>query len=501
MMKNDDMRELLSHSVCQWCYGKDCQEILHCCVKLGDADIWHTETARTQAARANNVEVVVIGECVDVREGRDADKIAEGLCRLDGQAFEKEIEDLCGDYVIFRRDGGDVKVYGDAIHMMSVYYGTNQYAGVVASCEALIVDDVSKISPTSAKVLSGAYESGKYLAGDMTMYDDVKALLPNHYLSVKDAKAVRYFPKEELKVVSTEAEVDAIIDNTIQMVEHCIRQFARRMKFASPLTPGGDSRLNCAFLNKLIPQNDVLYYVIHTKEMRAFQENEALVRKLVGEFGLNDFHFYPEVETLSEERVSAIRRTFGPIREWPKKVWTYHPEIKDRTIVSGALIGHVLGGKLGLNMPEWMAGLWFMKITQKNVSRIAGKEVERWYRDAMSAINKGYSKFDIWYWEIRCGRWNANAISRNDLIGVHDINFYNSHRIINEWCKIPRRLRVRKIIHNRMLMRLCPSVAKITFNPCAHRGGRLRVPVLAKIIPIWCRWIVVHIIEMWRRGI
>ena len=298
----------------------------------------------------------------------------------------------------------------------------------------------------------------------------------------------------------TESEVDAIIDNTIQMVEHCIRQFAQRMKFASPLTPGGDSRLNCAFLNKLIPQNDVLYYVIRTKEMKSFQENETLVRKLADEFGFHDFHFYPETETLTDERVATIKRVFGPIREWPKKIWAYHPDLKDRTIVSGALIGHVLGGQLGKNMPEWLAGLWFMKVRQHNVSRIAGKEVEKWYRDAMSAVKKGYSKFDMWYWEIRCGRWNANTISRDDLLGIHDINIYNSHRIINEWCKIPRHLRVRKLIHHRMLMRLYPSVANIAFNPCLHRGSRMRSPILAKIVPVWCRWIVIHIMEMWRRG-
>lgn len=499
-MGNNDMHELLRHSVCQWCYGRDCKDVLSNCIKFGDGEIWHTSTARVLVARENGHEIVIIGECVDVREGHDADKIAEELCRLNGQMFEIEIENLCGDYVIFRRDESDVKVYGDAIHMMSVYYGINKYAGIVASCEALIVDDVSDISPKSAKALAGAYESGKYLAGDMTMYDDVKALLPNHYLSVRSAESVRYFPREDLKVVRTESEVDAIIDSTIQMVERCIKQFAKRMKFASPLTPGGDSRLNCAFLNKLIPQDEVLYYVIRTTEMKSFQENEHLVKKVADEFGFDDFHFYSEKEIFTDENISTIKRVFGPVREWPKKIWAYHPEVKDRAIVSGALIGHILGGQLGKNMPEWLCGLWFMKIRQHNVSKIAGEEVKKWYHDVMSAVKKGYSKFDMWYWEIRCGRWNANTISRDDLIGIHDINIYNSHRIINEWCKIPRHLRVRKLIHNRMLARLCPAVANITFNPCAHRGGRLRSSLLAKIIPVWCRWIVVYIMEMWRRG-
>lgn len=498
-MKSDDMRELLRRSISQWCYGKNCREILPRDVKIGESYIWCSENARIQVSNKNEVEVVVIGECVDVREEYDADKIAERLCSFDNDSFEKEIENLCGDYVIFRLDSKDLKVYGDAIHMMSIYYGINKYAGVVASCEALIVDDASKISSSSAKVLAGAYESGKYLAGDMTMYDDVKALLPNHYLSVQNVKSVRYFPREDLKVVCTEAEVDAIIDDTIKMVENCIRQFAKRMKFASPLTPGGDSRLNCAFLNKLIPQKDVLYYVINTKEMKAFRENKELVQELAEEFGFKDFRFYSETEILTDEQVENIKQVLGPIREWPKKIWAYHPDIKDRTIVSGALIGHILGGQLGKNMPEWLCGLWFMKIRQHNVSKIAEKEVEKWYRDATMAIKKGYSKFDLWYWEIRCGRWNANTISRDDLIGIRDINIYNSHRIINEWCKIPRRLRVRKLIHNRMLKRLYPPVANVAFNPSASRGSRMKSSLLARIIPVWCRSIVVHIIEKLRR--
>lgn len=500
-MRSDEMRELLRHSICQWCYGKDCREILPSRVKLGDADIWCTSSARIQVARNKSVEVVVIGECVDVREEHDANKIAEELSLLDGQSFEKEIENLCGGYAIFRREQGDVKVYGDAIHMMSIYYGINKFAGVVASCEALIVDDVDKVSTASRKVLSGSYEIGLYLAGDMTMYDDIKALLPNHYLSLKNGRVIRYFPKEDIKVVHTESEIDAIIDDTIQMTECCIRQFAKRMSFASPLTPGGDSRLNCAFINKLVPQEDVLYYVIHNIEMKLFEDNETLVRKLAAEFKFKDFHFYPEVGIVSNEKVETLKRVLGPIREWRKIVWAYHPDVKDRAIVSGALIGHVLGGQLGMNMPECFAGAWFMRIAQRNVSRIAGEEVEKWYHDAMCAIKKGYSKFDMWYWEIRCGRWNANTISINDLLGIRDINFYNSHRIIKGWCRIPRHLRVRKLIHKRLLRRLYPSVADIAFNPCVYRGSRLGSPMLARIIPVWWRSVALHAIELLRKGV
>ena len=373
---------------------------------------------------------------------------------------------------------------------------------------AEVIGELTKSRHVGVLATEGTIKSESYNLEIQKLHPDVKVSgvacpfwVPLVEYNEADSPGADYFVKKRIdQIMAKDPEIDAIIDNTIQMVERCIRQFAKRMKFASPLTPGGDSRLNCAFLNKLIPQDEVLYYVIRTTEMKSFQENEILVRKLADEFGFHDFHFYQETETLTDERVAAIKRVFGPIREWPKKIWAYHPELKDRTIVSGALIGHILGGELGKNMPEWLVGLWFMKIRQRNVSKLAGKAVAEWYRDAMSAVKKGYSKFDMWYWEIRCGRWNANTISRDDIIGIHDINIYNSHRIINEWCKIPKRLRVRKLIHKRMLMRLCPSVADVTFNPCAHRGSRMRLPILAKIIPPWCRWIVVHFMEMWRRG-
>lgn len=498
-MNKGKMRELLDRSICQWCYGKSCRGLLPCSVRLGDDYIWHTERARVSSARSNDVDIIIIGECVDIREGHDADKIAEGLCSLADLRFEQEIENLCGGYAIFRRDKDGIKVYGDAIHMMSVYYGIDRYKGIVASCEALIVHDVSEISPEASKVLAGAYEPGLYLAGDMTMYDNVKALLPNHYLSLKDSRPVRYFPYENLKIAQTDAEVNECVDNTIQWVNRCIRQFSKRMSFASPLTPGGDSRLNCAFINNLIPQKDVRYYVIETKEVKSFQENAILIKKIAEEFRFNDFHFYPEEETVSSDQIEELKRSFGPIREWRNKIWAYHPDIKDRTIVSGALIGHILGGRLAANMPDWFAGAWFMKVMQRNVSRISGKEVEKWYADARSGIKRGYSKFDLWYWEIRCGRWNANTISRDDLIGIRDINIYNSCRIIKEWCKIPRCLRVRKLIHKRLMERLYPSLASIGFNPCACKGGRVSSPLLDRTIPVWCRSVVAHILEMLKK--
>ena len=192
------MEEVLKKAICQWCYGKDCRDVLQYEILFGGASLWVSRNASVQKALCEQIEVVIIGDCVDVTGVVASSKIAEHLSVFSIDSFEMAIENLCGVYVIFRHENGYIRVYGDAMHMMSVYYGIGDKQGIVASCEALIVDDPSKVSEVAKKVLAGAYESGLYLAGDMTMYDNVKALLPNHVLDVSRGLTNRYFPREKL---------------------------------------------------------------------------------------------------------------------------------------------------------------------------------------------------------------------------------------------------------------------------------------------------------------
>ncbi len=503
-MMRGKMKEIMDNSVCQWCYGRDCHGILSHRVHIGSSSLWYSQRASIQyaASESNGREVAIVGECLDVTNAVDRQGIAHALCRLDSEGFELFIENLCGVYVILRSECGAVKVYGDAMHMMSVYYGVEDKSGIVASCEALIVNDVSAVSEKAQEVLAGAYEAGLYLAGDMTMYDDVRALLPNHRLDVVDrqVRAVRYFPREKLSIARTRGEIDEIIEKTSGFVKNAIVGFSQFMRFASPLTPGADSRVNCAFLNDELPQDEVLYYVIDNEELKSQPKNRSVVKKVAEHFGFRNFHFYPECESFTEEFVDKVNRLLGPTRVWVRKIWAYHPEIAGRTIVSGAMIGHILGGTLGRNMPKWMVRPWFVRIAQRNVSDRAAKETDKWCGDAMDGVGKGYSLLDLWTWEIRCGRWNANTASRNNIYGIQNINFYNSHSIISEWCRIPRRLRVRKVIHKRILQRIAPSVADIEINPCINKYST-HIPVcMIRFVPLWIRAIGAHIISKWRLG-
>lgn len=496
----DEMYKIMEHAICQWCYGKDCKDVLHHNISLGESVLWYSKNAFVQKASTASVEVVIVGECIDVTGEMDSDKIANFLCEFDSKNFESAIENLCGVYVVFRCESGRVTVYGDAMRMMSVYYGVGVKSGIVASCEALITDCVEPVSVDAKEVLAGAYEGGLYLAGDMTMYDDVKALLPNHCLVVNETFVRRYFPREDLVTVREVSDIENIIDSTNRLVTNTIRQFSKKMKFASPLTPGADSRVNCAFLNSELPRQEVLYYVIRNNEFVSPPENETLVKRIAASFGFDDFHFYPEVEAFSHEFVESVEKVFGPTRPWGRKVWAYHPAIKDRAVVSGAMIGHILGGTLGRNMPRWIIGPWFVKVAQRNISKIAARETDKWYCDAENAVQKGYSILDLWSWEIRCGRWNANTASRNNIYGIRNINFYNSHKIISEWCRIPRRLRVRKNIHKRILEKIAPSVANIVINPYINKYST-HIPVfLIRFVPLWVRAIGVHMINKWKLG-
>lgn len=487
---------ILKDSINQWCLGKCHAEELPNYFSIGGSTCWYSRNTECLEGSSDGRKVVILGTCVDVEGRIERKEIAQRLCELDFGSFEKAVDGLCGVYVIFREDNnGEVFVFGDAIHMLSIYYGTTgPYKGIAASSESLIVDDAKVISAEGEEMDRCAFSSGRYLAGDLTMYEGVRCLLPNHYLDVSRAKAVRYFPRGKLQPAKSVDEVDAIIDDTVRLVGNVITQFAKTMKFASPLTPGGDSRVNCAFLRKIVPDADVLYYTLRTYEVSLDKKNEEFIVDLAGTMGIKDFHVYPILQCLTEDQLLELQRVCGPTRPWDRTIWTYHPAVgmhgDGRTIVSGQLIGHLLGSAAGRGKPEWLLPKLYIRALQGNTSNAAAKAVSRWYEEAIDKGN-GYSVLDLWLWEIRCGRWNSNLISINSLLGIRDVNFYNSTRIISEWCRIPRRLRVakRKPLHIKLIERLLPDVADIPFNPdYLVRGSSEHLPAFAsKIVPLWCR--------------
>ncbi len=484
-------------SLNQWCYGADRSMALPNVISVNGTDCYYSANTDVQQFGSNGVSVTILGDCIDLSPEGTADAcIAEKLCKLSFDDFLKAIDWLLGIYVIFRSSKGRVLIFGDATHLMGVYYGSSgKYLGVAASSEALIINPGEPVSPAAAEVVRGAYSPGLYLAGDITMYESVKCLLPNHYLDVESQSAVRYFPREELSLSENDSEVNRIIDETFVLVQKGIRHAAAKYQLALPLTPGGDSRVNCALVRNAVPDGDVYYYVIRNVELKREPDNIKFIKELSEKLGIKDFHILSEADFIGDDAVTALRAECGPIRAWSKRLWCYNSALGSRAIVKGELIDQIGKSPYGRAMPEWMASKFFLKTILSNTSKQADKEFTQWYK-AAKGKRMGYSMFDLYSWEVRCGRWNSNTHSIANILGVHNINFFNCTKILAEWCRIPRRERTNKCIHRRFISKTMPSVVGLPVNPYAYRHSRHLSPALSKIVPYWCRWIAQYVIQM-----
>lgn len=485
---------MFSKSINQWCYGKNGSGKLPKSVMIGGKPCRYSDNTDIDQYSDGDSQVVIIGTCADATGMWPMGGIARHLVGLELPAFIEAIGNLCGVFAIFRVEHGAVaQIFGDATHMMPVYYGvTGEARGIVASCEDLIVDEGEKISDEAMDVLAGCYVlHTRELAGDMTVFREVKCLLPNHYLDVGALASTRYFPKEELVPAKDEAEINEIVDRSLEMCACVARQLASLMKFASPLTEGADSRVNCALLRTAIGDGDTIYYVIRNAAVTANPQIIPFIKSLAEKMGIGDFRVFPDEKVLGAEELANLKARHGRCRSWDARIWTYHPSIMGRAIVNGQVIGQI-GQSYMRSWPTWMSGKRFMRIKMGNTSPVAYKEFSKWHDDARAGA-MGYSMYDLWAWEIRCGRWNSNIISKNGILGIRDVNFYNCRRILQDWCRIPRNFRGMQIVHKKMLERLMPEVVNIPINPFISKSRHLPA-FMNRIVPVVCQEVANYIL-------
>lgn len=482
------------NSINQWCLGRDVSDRLPHTVTLGRYNLYYSDNTEIQHSKQNETDVCIIGLCVDATGAWERHELAKQLASLSFDDFLRVSDNLCGTFSIIRIDAGNrIVVLGDATHMMPIYYGVSEkYRGVVATCEALIVDKNEPLSKISQHVLSCANDKGHYLVADMTMYDGVKCLLPNHYLDVVGCRAIRYFPVEKLVKAKTRGEIDEIVLRTFEMIKRVVRQYSECVRFAAPLTPGDDSRLVCAFLLKE-DKADAIYYVIDNQELKDIPQNVPFLNNLSQKMGIKDFRILPVERFIPENVLQNVMEECGDIRSWDNAIWAYHPIVRGRAVVRGDVVdhiaksGHFRGSHL-YALQELLPRFGFLKALHRNTSRYGAPEFDRWYQEMKRNAN-GHSFFDLFYWETRLGRWNSNTASINAIFGIQDLNFFNCGKILKEWCRIPRSVRGQRLVHQKYLDWLLPGINNIPVNPYRDRHHQYMPHWVSRWAPRWALWV------------
>ncbi|MFO0583462.1 MAG: hypothetical protein U0229_14420 [Anaeromyxobacter sp.] len=217
----------------------------------------HPDLAVTHTARGDR-SVTLLGHLLDpdrpdatdealVARLLDLPRLAEGaLAALDR---------LGGRFALVLRDGPAAVVLHDACGLRSVCWAAGPGGLWCASSSGLVAAELGlEHDPEALAFMASRGESEfslYWMPGDRTVHREVRCLLPNHLLDLREARARRFWPgPAPLPTVTGAAEA---VPEVAGVLRGLVAAAARRgIPLAIPMTAGWDSRLVLALSRELV---------------------------------------------------------------------------------------------------------------------------------------------------------------------------------------------------------------------------------------------------------
>ena len=314
------------------------------------------------------------------------------------------------------------------------------------------------------------------MPNDITIYRNVRRLLPNHIINLETGKVDRFvnfgFPLSILFV-------EQAVEETLPRIEHFTNAYVRKYNIILPVTGGKDSRLNLAVFRHSgvrVP----CFTMKHPKH--SGNEDDLVLPPQLATAAGYEYKQIQDVDipqTMVEEAdvwiannqygKSAIRMANAIISNFGRCA-----------IINGDSADQV--GKSGMNnnIPAFLFAPRYLQAKIHNYSNVVLTYLEKWIQDYKFS-NEQVPISDCFAVESRVGRW-ANEQMVYAMFGLVSLNIYNSRSILYTWAKVSRTDRSLGRIHTCMLNKICPELLVIPFE---HQGRYMK---LAK-----SNWLVFYI--------
>lgn len=411
----------------------------------------------------NEDEVIIIGFCVDAFGELEKDKIPQKLLSRfkadkDVQSVYYYCDRFAGKYVILFRHMRYVYVWGDATCSVQINYSFDCGTFCASSVDNLVALHMGyRLSDYSSKLRSGA-PFDQALPNDTTMFDEVKALLPNHYLDVSKMASVRVMRN----ITDNERKTDEIVRKSSILIKNIVNEYRKSYTLLCPLTSGYDSRVVFSFLSEK-DKNLQCYTFFHPK----FLEKTGDVwvpREICKTFSL-PHSLIPDV-TAPQEYVKAIGTVIGSYHSINtiNLAYTYLSSFRGKALVNGDIIDQIGKSLIGNSVPSFLATTQFLFCKMHNRNKLVKKEVATYLREIQSSGERS-NIFDLFAIEQRCARWATQSSMIYSVCGISSLNIFNCQRIIELWMTVDRKQRKNAALHLRYLKERDIRLLDFPFNP------------------------------------
>ena len=364
------------------------------------------------------------------------------------QGFSMETLDrLTGVFTVFEVSDG-IKIYGDATCMQSVFYGVIDHRCYISSHANLIGRLLDLKWDPYIKELIGYrffHLFGMQLPGDLSEYREIKRLVPNHFVELKNGEAfVRRFHWPHSFPMSNEEiaeKVSAVMHNNMCLIAK------KWEKPAISLTGGCDSKTTLACANGLYDQFDYFSYISSDEE-----ETDAKAAHTICDALNLEHHIYRiprEDSNLEDLEVTRTVLDTNCGNMWPnnpndvrKRAWfaerhLFDVEVKSwaseigRAYYSKRFAGRKSFGKRPT--PRKCSIMYKVFLTNrkllKKTDRVFADYLSKYFEQAEDHPLPWQEQF---FWEFRMAAWNGLVITHEQRYS-YDITIPYNNRLLLEY--------------------------------------------------------------------
>lgn len=379
--------------------------------------------------------------------------------------FEK-IKIYSGNFVLLYADSKDFIAVQDSLSLRELYYLTNENQ-VICGSQPLIIKEFSnpKVIKTENDIINRFYEkemplvrNGRLWVGDETLFQNIKHLLPNHFLDINKKNVFRYWPRN----IISRKSVEEIVEQSCEILQGTMKALTHRFNIMLAVTAGHDSRTLLAATKKI--KNEIYYFINNRGRLKCNSPDIRIPKNIFRDIN-KPFHIHQVEKSVDETfKDYFFNNVFLAKNEMLPTVYNvYEKNHSNKVNVLGVgEIGRALWG----DAPKVITPYYLAYVLNYKNSVYAVEQCSKWLKE----VNNICTQYDInintlLLWEQLLGNWGAVGNSESD-ISIEEYDPFNSHLMYENLLSVNiKSICNPEVLFHEMIKYMWPELLKYPINP------------------------------------
>ena len=419
-------------------------------VKIDDFYLYYHDELIFTESKSVQKRVILLGSLYDWEfPNLSNQEILDYLVKTESfDFFLKVLSKYLGEYIIIYKEIEKIFLINDVTGQQQIYYDTDFCS--FGSQPKLLCEVITPEPHTDPDMIdfynSEEFQKSKLFIWDTCHLGNVKHLIPNHYIDLKNKKQTRFYPIKPLIPVPTKETVPLLCE----MLKGYMKSISKRKKMALPFTAGVDSRV--LFFASL--ETDCVGFIYKYNNMTDKYHDISIPKKISERFNrpFEVISHTGEYENLNDSI------------DFPARFPKFDKYFRDRMYLNGN-IGDFTRRPYGNKTSFTGQDVAFLRKFYKTKS--ATKIFSKMILNKDDFTKYGYEPLDMYAFEVTLASQIAKGKTETKAVGIDEISPFNSRDFLDLCFATPlndRNYNYTKLFHQ-ILLHFSPKALDFPINP------------------------------------